>query len=664
MINKIKLIQWILVFSTTFVISTNCQASGNAAEFFTEPGVISAKLSPNGRFVAMLDGIKKDQKLVLYDNHSKNSKTLLKLSEFSKQEASVRSISWIDDQHVAAQFIKLTTGIKNLVDTRIIKYLLIIKLPDQDNNEAEILKVRTPGWLVNPLVNDEGAFLYAKSGIYSKIYRIQVDKLLSHQQKRTKLMRKDGGQFVKSNEVASVNGFATRWFFNSSGVVSSVLNYSPNGELHLNAIDNKGEIKIIKKWTENDIDPDSDNTNSPTKLIMPIAMGIDQNTFYCLDFAENEERSVYEVNYKTNEQTLIYEADSFKIVDLILSNSNKQLIGVKVLKNAGLENIFFNENKNLKQTTSTPELVSAIGISNDMATTLLYREEDNQPGQYFLRNNQTKKERVIGSVYPNLDGKLKSKQIESSIKVEGLEIPYILTLPTTKNFSFPLIVMPHGGPIGIFDHRYFDLTTQYLAANGYAVLRVNFRGSSGHSSELKEAGKRQWGKLMLEDIYQSTLNVASRLDINQNKICVFGMSYGGYAATMLAIKHPELYKCAVNVAGVSDINLYLNSAPRSDAQEKWLNEYVGDTVNNYDSLKTISPAYLIKELTRPILIIHGAKDEKVDIEHAFRLKLMLEKYNKPYSWYVFENGEHNLGDVKDQLILFNKVKNFVESNLI
>jgi dipeptidyl aminopeptidase/acylaminoacyl peptidase len=680
-----------------------------AKDFFTQTNTVSAKLSPNGKNIALINGSGDRQKLVLVNTKNRKRSDLLKLKEFTKRKSNLRAIRWIDNQHIAVQFSEIKKGVEDLLDTRNVQYILIIKLPKMADEKAVIYSVKTKGWLVNPLPNQAGVFLYAKSGIYSKVYRIYVNRLNKHRQKLSRLTRKDGGQFVKSNEVASIAGVASRWFFDDNGLPTAVLNFSRDGNLHLNSYiakqdhqdigekknnqrhsqaDNaakeknivatdknatvqdfkaKGEETTVelKVWDFDKIAKQREN-NETIRLIMPVAAGEDENTFYCLDFEEEFERSVYKVNYKTNSQELVFEADSFKIIDLIISPKSHKLIGVKVLKDAGVRNVYLDGNQFDEHINQPANMMSEVGISENKKISLLYREGHNQPGRYLLRNNRSKKEFLIASNYPKLVNKLTSKLIEKTVEVESLDIPYLLTLPKRKANSkpSPLIVIPHGGPIGVFDDRYFDLKTQYLAANGYAVLRVNFRGSNGHSTKLKEAGKRQWGKLMLEDIYQATLATVKRADVDLNRVCIFGLSYGGYAATMLTIEYPELFKCAVNVAGVSDVNLYLNNPKRSTAQEKWLNEYVGDTVGDYQGNKHISPVYRIRELNNPLLIIHGAKDETVDIEHAYRLKMMLEKYNKPFDWYIFPEGQHSFGNYEDQQLLFSKVKSFIDQQLL
>jgi dipeptidyl aminopeptidase/acylaminoacyl peptidase len=649
-------------FLLLMLFSVTTQAKLSPADFFSNPAMTSAHLSPDGKKVASLSFIGENQKLELLDIHSGQKSTLLDVTKFSPQDASLRGISWIDNQYIAAQFFQNKKGVGDLLDTKASYHLLVIKLPTTPSMEAEVFSIRTKGWLVDPLISEEGYFLYAKAGIYSKIYRINAAKLNKHKQKLNKLVKKDGGQFKKKNEVISVDGYVARWFINHDGSPKAALHYLKADKIGLTVFDDKFEKKRLKEW---DFSSDESENQTSSKRIVPVALANEENTFYCLDIAEENERSVYKVNYSTGEQELVFEAESYKIIDLILTRNNL-LVGAKVIHNGGVRHIYVDEKSHQGGDSKIKSglLKQTIDISADNNTALYYTEKHNQPGQYLLKNNKTGKEKNIGSAFPTLVNQLNSKLIEKNLIVNGLEIPYLLTLPkTTSKSQLPLIVMPHGGPIGVFDNRYFDPTTQFLAANGYAVLRVNFRGSSGHTSELLQAGKKQWGDLMLEDIYQVTKSVITRSDINANKVCVMGMSYGGYAASMLTILHPQLYRCAVNIAGVSDLNLYLNAPDRTEKQKAWLKEQVGDSLADYEALKSISPVYLAEKLQHPILIMHGAKDNVVDVEHAYRLKLMLDKYNKSYAWHIFPEGTHNFGDTQTSTILFNKLIQFIEVNI-
>ena len=414
-------------------------------------------------------------------------------------------------------------------------------------------------------------------------------------------------------------------------------------------------------WREiKDIKEKKDTTNR--ELILPVALSDTSGVYYSYDFNEDQRRTVYRTNYNTGETDAVVKSNAYKIINLLTDSTNK-LIGVRVLKEGKLQNTFLEMMSNAPAQGQNDGLEIVINSSLDNQRSVVYKEAHDQPGRYYVKLTGDAKLQHLGSMYPPLDNKLKSKLIESSVTVQDLQIPYLLSLPKSVKGPAPLIVMPHGGPISIFDNRYFDMTTQYLVANGFAVLRVNFRGSGGYSEALLEAGKKQFGGLILTDILKATNAVRQRSDIDSDRVCIAGLSYGGYAAAMLTTKHPGVYRCAVTIAGVSDVNLFLNSATITDAQIKWSKEHIGDSRKDYDGLLAISPIAHIQQLTRPILVMHGAKDTVVDVEHAFRLKLLLEKYNKAYEWHIFPEGEHNLNNPEETQLMFSKLVTFINKHL-
>ncbi len=643
-------------------------------EFFRPAEMLAAELSPDGSKIAAIKIDGDTQQLVLIESFSKREQVLLKLSDFTQKKSSLRRVVWLDNNNIGAQYSEIKKGVGRLVDTKKASFLLIVQVPKDANQQANVLSVRTSGWLVDALREQTDVFLYAKSSAYSKVYKLKVSKLGKHNQKRNKLQKVDGGQFRKSNEIASVTGFAAHWFFSDSESPVAVLKYNLKGDLilsrvsyntKLSAKDKKEEdVYVLKKWTRDILDRDKKDKENE-KMIMPIFLSDEKDTYYGLDFFEDEQRSVYKINYLNNTSELVYEAGSYKIIDLILSQDNK-LIGVKILKNGAVQSEYLDHDVSLQKANSKSQpkstIKSLISVSNDSLVKLYYTENHSQPGEFLLETKG--KKRVIGAVFPHLSKKLDSVLIEASLKLDNLDIPYLLSMPkSTQRKPSPLIVMPHGGPIGVFDNRYFDLTTQFFVANGFSVLRVNFRGSSGQTLELKKAGKKQWGEKMLNDIYQATVEVSARTDIDANKICLFGMSYGGYAAAMLTILHPDTYRCAVDVAGVSDINLYLNSTRHNKVQDKWGIEYIGDPVAEYEELKNKSPLYQVENLTRPILIMHGDEDDRVDVEHSYRLKRMLEKHNKSFQWQIFPGEKHGNFEIETRVQLYSKAIKFLKENL-
>jgi len=655
-----------------------------AERFFSDPDMVSAQLSPNGKLIVAITYSEGVQQLVLMtvpvkitaNTQFNHRKVLLDVAEFTENKASLRAIQWIDNNNVAVSFSENKAGIKDLVETHKSHYMLIARVPSGDSALAEIYSVKTRGRLIDALPYEDDSFLYATYSAYSKVYKIKPSLLSMHKFKPNKLSKIDGGQFIKNNEVASVKGYASEWFVDDKGVVEAVLNYGKRRSLVLNAISAEGSILEVKKWTRDEIDEaTSDNydvaiktdqdyladNHDIKKLIMPVTLSDEKDFFYAFDYAESERRSVYKVNYKTGSKKLIYESDSFRIVDIFLSHDDRHLNAVSVIKDGDIRYVYLDQFTNNDE-REPGAYTSTISESINRQRRLVYKESHNQPGEFFYIHESG--ESIIGRLYPLLNGPLDNQLYQGNVLVEGLNIPYLLSVPTASNKAWPLIVMPHGGPIGIFDSAHFDDLTQFINARGYAVLRVNYRGSGGHTQSFKEHGKKQWGGLILEDIDSAAKHVLLRKDIDSSKVCLLGMSYGGYAATMLLIDHPNRYHCGVNISGVSDINLMINSPYMSPRNVRWAKSYIGDPITDYEHLKSQSPAYRLDQLQRPLLIMHGQKDTVVSIEHAYRLKLGLEKFNKPFEWYFFPDMAHQYDSVEEQIELFSKAMGFIDQNLL
>ncbi len=651
------ILAWLILLS--FNVS-GLNAQSKTSPFFSEPYMTSAVVNLSGTSVASIVNSEDGQELIISYADNRPKKKLLNLSEFTPENAFIGRLVWLDDKTLSAQFVEIKKGVEGLVDTKAVNFLLVIQIPQNNSDKPVIKSVRTKGQLVNPLNGEEDAFLYAKNGFHSKVYKIKPSLLAPHKKRLSKLNKKDGGQFKKKNEVVSIKGYAVRWFFNPKGDARAVLSINEEGELTLNTLNGDDEFVELKSW-----DLGRWKKTDKFKRLIPIALAKEKNTFYCLDYNEQEVRSVYKVNFDDDSESLIYESSEYEIVRLITSEHSGEVVGVKVMKNGELINHYtntFSAGEDRPQRMGA--LYSIISESADGRVSVAYAESYNRPGRFILQKKSRQSKTIIGKVFPKIPAELKTKQLEGQVLVDGIEIPYLLNIPSaSKAGKFPLIVHPHGGPIGPFNSKYFDSTIQYLNAEGFAVLRVNFRGSGGHSIELKKAGSKQWGHSMLEDIRQSTKAVVKRNDIDREKVCIFGMSYGGYAATMLSITDPNLFQCGVSIAGVSDVNLYLNSPYLSDEQADWVREHVGDSETEYDSIKSISPVYQIEKLTRPILIMHGAKDRVVDVEHLYRLKLMLEKHGKKFEWKVFDNLAHSLGSPEQSQQVFEQSIGFIREQL-
>ncbi len=632
-----------------------------AAEYFQSFGALTAELSPSGAQVAIIEQSNGSNVLSIFDAQKRQKKPVLDTLAFAGEKAYLHSIYWVDDTFIAARFSEQKKGIKEFIDTKRYYSTILINTQASTLAKPSVIKIKTPGWLVDPLYQEEGQFLFSKQGAYSKIYRLSIDKLSQGGAESSKLRKIDGGQFTKKNEIIALKGYVTRWFLNETGVPQAALKYNDKAELELITLKDDGSTaEVLNSWF--DKDEDGKQESSPEKLLIPIAYA-DGSQFYCLDILEEEERNIYLVDYKTQSEDIVYTVNAYNIKTLLFSPFPRKLIGARLLKNGYLQDVFFDNAGKLDQKVIN-KLDVELDISPDKHYSLMYKESYDQPGQYILKDNRANTELTVASLYPQLDSKLSGSQISAKVISGDLSISYLLNQPNRIDAK-PLIVMPHGGPVGVHDTPYFDLFTQYFVSQNYAVLRVNFRGSSGYSKAFEDAGKGEWGKLMLDDIHTAAVDVVKNNNIDASKVCLFGASYGGYAALMLAIKHPNFYRCSVSVAGLTDLNLQIHNTKHSERTQNWYNEQLlSDNKDEaLDWLNTLSPAYLVDKLQIPVMIAHGKQDQVVDFEHAFRIKLMLEKYQKPYEWLLMDDAGHHFEKDEHKQHLFTHVSEFIATQI-
>lgn len=212
-----------------------------------------------------------------------------------------------------------------------------------------------------------------------------------------------------------------------------------------------------------------------------------------------------------------------------------------------------------------------------------------QPTQWYLLDEQSNQLHWITDNYPNLDPKTLVQPVSITLKArDGTVLHGYLTRPAQSQQPVPLIVLPHGGPVHR-DTLAFDYWVQFLVSRDWAVLQVNFRGSRGYGTKFTEAGFKRWGLEMQDDLTDGVQFAVERGVADRNRICIVGGSYGGYAALMGIIKTPDLYRCAVSFAGVSDLpSLLAEKRNFVNYQIGWERQ-LGSTWSDRNRLKETSP---------------------------------------------------------------------------
>ncbi|WP_370980330.1 alpha/beta hydrolase family protein [Agaribacterium sp. ZY112] len=281
------------------------------------------------------------------------------------------------------------------------------------------------------------------------------------------------------------------------------------------------------------------------------------------------------------------------------------------------------------------------------------------PGDYYLFSKD-KKPRFLTTSRPAVDVKDIHPIVASNIKArDGLVIPVLLTVPRYKVDSLknlPAIVMPHGGPES-YDQIGFDWWAQAFANEGYAVLQPQFRGSSGFGHSFKIAGRGEWGGKMQEDISDALLAMIEQGIIDKNRVCIVGASYGGYAALAGGAFTPELYKCVVSFAGVSELNKMLKTERRDHGRYSSILNYwdrvIKDGGLDKTDLDKKSPANYAENFTSPILLIHGKDDDVVNIDQSKLMYKKLKKSKKNVEFIKLKGEGHylNKADSRERFII-------------
>jgi dipeptidyl aminopeptidase/acylaminoacyl peptidase len=305
-----------------------------------------------------------------------------------------------------------------------------------------------------------------------------------------------------------------------------------------------------------------------------------------------------------------------------------------------------------------------LNTSADQNRVLIWASGAASSGTYFLLDRRARRFEAMLEPYSGLaEVPLATVAPVSFAARDGLKIPAYLTLPRGRPAKdLPLIVLPHGGPFAR-DSWDYDPYVQFLASRGYAVLQPQFRGSTGYGREFVERGYGEWGRKMQDDLDDGMEWLVKSGQVDPKRVCIMGASYGGYAALWGAIRNPERYRCAISLAGVTDLKAQLKydrrafSAPRYF--RRWQEKVRGADAAGVDA---VSPVMQAASLKVPVLIAQGEDDTNVPPSQARAMVAALEKAHiRPVS--VFYKGEgHGFSKRADLTDFLKRVEAFLSAH--
>ena len=375
--------------------------------------------------------------------------------------------------------------------------------------------------------------------------------------------------------------------------------------------------------------------------IVPLAFDYDDQHMFVASDLGRATKAVYRFDPASNQLgEMIYGDDVYDVSYVLLSHTEQQLLGVGFAGEA--VRVVWLEPNRIRLGEALGEALPEYGhyfqFSSDGMNALVETTSDRDPGAYWLfdSRNGTLKEvlRPAEWIKPELMARV--EPIEFKARDEMVIRGYLTRPVNADDGPLPMIVYPHGGPHGVRDVGSFDPSVQFFANRGYAVLQIDFRGSGGYGLEFFKAGLREYGEAIQDDITDGVHWALEQGFADPDRICIYGGSFGGYAALMGVVLDPDLYKCAVSFAGVSD----LRRMGRPDS--KWFARQVGDFWDDVDKLHRNSPVYRAEDITAPVMLIHGRLDDVVSWTQTQLMVDALEEHGKTFDVIYFEDEGHGL----------------------
>lgn len=652
----------LFLFSTlTLLTSFQVQAAPAPLEVYAAlPGVSSARLSPDGKLLALIAPVKGLNTLVVWDLDGKEKSRTLPTGDFEPEW-----FVWKSNQRLIAglRSYSMRLPMEPTIDTRLIAL-------DADGNKgiplvnADLFKTYIPqiqDKIVSLLPSDENHILMELPAIQRNL------QFHTETSGTTQYGRLDSE--IKYPEVVrvDVNTGHLETIAHQHGKVVS-WNADAAGNVRLGREINGKQIDFqVRGLAEDSWHTIQSFEINKGRVFRPVAfVDGDPNRLYVLSNHDKGFTALYEFDVTTDTFIRTVAANPHGSVEALVKDGH--LIGYRLFNNSSpvyLDAAYAREAKVIN--TALPDSRNDItDISTDGKRVLVMVTKGNEPPAFWLMDRSKGRPELtpVTETYPDLEpNQIAPTQLVSYKARDGLEIPALLTLPPgyiygSGNAPLPFVVLPHGGPTA-HDNAGFDYQVQFLATRGYGVLQPQFRGSTGHGAAFEVAGQRQWGLAMQDDVTDGTLWLVKQKLADPARIAILGTSYGGYSALMGAVKEPELYRCAVAIAPVTDLVLLRDRL----AYFTFSDVNIPPIGTDSDVLEKTSPAHNAERIRIPLLLVHGRKDYTVPVAHTEKMDEALRKAGKHAEVLYLDEADHYLSRANDRLATLKALEKFLATNL-
>jgi dipeptidyl aminopeptidase/acylaminoacyl peptidase len=633
------------------------------ADFFDNPAFSGALLSPSGKYLAIKTGGKEQRdRLAVIDLTTNETRIVGNFTD-----ADVGDFEWVNDERLV-----YSTADNNRADgqTRRAPGLFAI---NRDGTMLRQLVSRTSstepvisaGSRSAPLLPWSTFLLGQKNSQRSEhIYVVHPEWMRSGELDYMDLQRLDTltGRVVSFAHPDDTRG----WLLDN------------NGEPRVAVAQDKGITTIHyrdpakqQEWRKL---VSFDTYSGGEGAFTPLAFGPD-GTFYVISNAGKDKFAVHTFDFTTNtvSQKPLIDIDGYDFSGNLIMGQHK-LLGVRHLTDAVGITWFDPAMKAMQDKIDQllPHTMNLLTPPTRPETpwVLVTAYSDLFPSQTVLYNSATQTLSAVGSTHPGIKAGQMSKQTLVHYKArDGLDIPAWLTLPDGPGKNLPMVVLAHGGPFVRGNSWGWSANAQFLASRGYAVLEPEFRGSTGFGKNHFRAGWKQWGAKIQDDIADGTRWAIANGTADGARVCIAGFDFGGYSALMGLIKEGDLYKCGIDAAGMTDINLLYDghSSFISDLPEAWkqygMPQLVGDQAKDAELLKAASPLLQAARIKQPLLMAYGGADRRVPLPHGTKFYKAVKEGNPNVEWIEYDDEGHLWRLPKTRIDYWGRVEKFLAKNI-
>lgn len=630
-----------------FILSAALRAATPPPElplevFFGNPQLSQLKISPDGRYLSMLQPVNNRMNIFVIDRVKGTKRRLTDM-----KDENVTDLYWLNDHRLGfRQQVKGQESFGLYAVEADGSKLTILQPPAVYDGDTLVSAAKKPYAIVDLLLDEPDHILvnvFRGSSGLGDLFRqnINTDKF-------TKVMDNPG----------NFRG----WLTDRAGVVR--VGHSNADKSSATEIFYRSDVK--SPWVSIHAGVvDGENWE-------PLGFDGDNRTLF---IRSNEGRSTSAIyTYDPEQQKItgtIFADDTYDAGDIIYNRHLKKVTGVSY--DGGKPSIHWIDPQMKRLAAdidaALPGMQNVIvSATRDHHLVIIRSSSDRDPGTYFLLDT-VKMElsellRVSDRVKPEQMAEMRPIEFKAR---DGLLLHGYLTLPAGRDpRGLPLLINPHGGPFGPRDSWGFNSEVQFLANRGYAVLQINYRGSGGYGTRFEEAGYRQWGLKMQDDLTDGVKWAVAQGYADPARVGIYGASYGGYAALAGLVFTPELYKVGINYVGVSDISRLdvmeafrnINSVGRKSIARRMLNP---DTEGN--EIKAVSPINFIENIRVPSLHAYGRYDPRVRKDQGEILEARLKKTGKTFKYIFVENEGHGFNKFENRMAFYGEMDAFLKHYL-